>query len=300
MILASSIIFIRQVVAIITISLKTIKAIESANMSFDILANIAAKIDLYGKKRLQQNNFLDDISLLPDDDRNKTTLYLRLSNHFSASSSYQYVETTFQLLQLLNYILTNYKYVSRHYVLKSLETLSKLSQVPENISVINNCPSSLLVIIKDLIGLSYHNNINNESKNTNIQIIKKNTTPNKDAVTDIELRDTALDCLFHISFNSSIIQNKIIIIPKFLEILFRISYVPINNKTEGNHRASQILSVLVSQSNIVHQYISSLKTELLLSATTDDNMAEIVCNKGNISILSVQDTNLIDDYMEIV
>lgn len=293
--------FLRQIVEIITCSLTIFSPhSESASMAIDILANIAQRIDLTGRRRIQQNNFLEDLSSLPNDDKNKTILYLRLSSQFSASSSLDYIKTSHKLIHLLTYILLQYKYISRNIILKSLETLSKLSQVPENSIAINNCPISVLAIIKELIGLSYYNNNSIRQNNNNQISIKKMTTPFIESVYDYELRDNSLECLYHLSANSNNIQNKITKIPNFIELLFRMTFINHNARTEGNQRSSQILSILIAQNNNINNQINSLKTELLLSASADDNIADIICNKGNNSILIEKTTQQDNNYMEVI
>jgi hypothetical protein len=104
-------------------------------------------------------------------------------------------------------------------------------------------------------------------------------------ISDFEIRDLAIEVLLAFCMISISLQLRIGEVPRAVELLYRISTAPLfssggsSSRTEGNQKAAQILTLLLTQPALSKQFYS-LRTDLYLSACAEEQSAELLCNKA--------------------
>eukprot|EP01038_Epipyxis_sp_PR26KG_P016280 gene16280-22177_t len=332
-ILAQSSVILRHVVSILMASIETYSVTNTVTqLAFDIIINLGSKIDTTGRKRINQyNSFLEYITLNQNKINKKSTYnhmnlqnqsILKLSDHFSATSSYEYLQVTNSLLSIILCFLNkqNQSRIPRVAVIRTLEFLSRFALCNENNTCFSNCPTSLLESLVDLLCVNYTIADpltppfgNNKNKHP-ISILTQSYFGSE--LSDFEIRDLSLEAIHSMCLLSSNLILRFGNIPNAVEILLKIGKIASNSalsgssilmndlpqlnstvtnttttnnnnnnliyniKTEGNHRAIQILGLMFSQSALVNKYFQ-ISSDLYIAASCDPDIADVVCVKAS-------------------
>eukprot|EP01035_Chromulina_nebulosa_P026694 gene26694-34979_t len=180
--ISSSSCFLRHLMSSILASLVSANH-EGGTIALEAIANIAGRIDMTGKKRLQYMNVLEDLtSVFGNDERSKNTFRMRISHQFSSSSQIEYSITMNILMAVLYHVLHSRATLPHiSYILRGLEILNKLAQSPENTLFINNCPHEILDSLVEMLYPSYQRDLPRSYEPT--------------AAGDLDIRNGSLDAL---------------------------------------------------------------------------------------------------------
>ncbi len=146
----------RQLVCIVGVAVACFINSDAAQLAFDVLVNVGGRVDLTGRRRLQQSAFLEEVRA----DEKKAAMLLRLSPHMSSASTLEYVNCCSALLPIVHQALVvcssadplrQAGFNSRYFVVRALELLSKLALVPENLVAVCRSPDALLRSLLDLL-----------------------------------------------------------------------------------------------------------------------------------------------------
>lgn len=100
--------------------------LEAAQLSLDILNNIANKIDFSARKRMQfVTGYIED---LPNDELTRDMLKFTASPHMAHSTTHLYMYAARSLIAAIHSMIHEKTMINRNYVVKSLELLGKLAK----------------------------------------------------------------------------------------------------------------------------------------------------------------------------
>lgn len=337
-ILACNSTILRHLVCALTASAITGTAMESAQLAFDILLNIANKIDFSGKRRVQTvSGYVED---LPSDNFGRDVLRFNASHHMAQSTTQVYMVAARSLVSAIYHFIHEKTMVNRYFLVKALDLLGKLAKdnekesyvkgasaapmidqlglllavglgryetniIPENYSIsadtfgksrpplsslpplvvhIQNLPSTTTIPLQALLLQQQQAKMNETS---GVLTAPSNLTSDQ---IDHEIRDLAIDSMLTLCRANERNALHLLKSPKLLQLLSKIASVPIGSntitpshigilvtpqlifRTEGNSKAAQILSTIVSLPP-AYPKMRSLRGDILVSAGNDDAVA---------------------------
>lgn len=292
--MALSPVFMRHCVTVLLANLETNYegAIEASTLVFDMLLNIAYKIDFSGRRRQEHSFFLD--SLLDLDDKQKAYLQLKMQSSASAGAYKLYHSTVMSLLPIIYRYISTTHLLGRPGLLKALELLAKLSSVSENASVFSQTiPQSMLTMLVQLlcVSLTQAEPLVSPALYGNSGDVLGVTRPPVAMLgpafsflldsNDTEIRVAAIDCLHALCHSSTILLSAVANTPGSVEILTRVvTASDPNNYTghaDGHVKASLMLTQMFAQPSLYARFMS-VRTELVLAACTNDYVADMLCS----------------------
>lgn len=248
-------------------------------LAMDTLAHVASVVDIRGPKRTvnQHRGWLEDCCALH---KKNPELLSPQSAPLSVKHFMEHYNVVAALLPAIRRLLrTN----NREVLLRALEVLQGLAQMPDNSSVIAQCPGDVLDAIVSMLCVT----------NTSGETVGQDqlTASGADSrppgccwmfldLWDVELRDAALEALAALVSGGRLVERLSGVTGVF-RILKLIVESSSRIRTESTARASEILSALLMHPN-VSLGSALVVSDLRLTACSDDLSADLVCNRASV------------------
>lgn len=193
---------------------------DAASYAFDILAQVCRYVDITGRKRIENDMWLED-TLSQD----KATMKLNLSADLSAATTAEYLIAVWGVFAGVMRALFRDE---KELILRALDLLIRLSFVPENKSAFLGCPQEMLERIVQLLCVTYSSTDPSavyESEGAfGLQkgygsYLAPAAVGDYEERVDTDIRDVTVDFIVQLCNLGPEMQGNLVAIPEFLPIV---------------------------------------------------------------------------------
>jgi hypothetical protein len=145
--------FMQHLVGVVLLTLESGTVSQAAHLAMETLINIAGRVDLTGRKRMQGYFFSEDALRLKaaPDAVQRNLMKLRMCRDLSTSSYVPYMTAATSLLSAVTSILCADAISDRTLTLRAVELLGRVASNADNSAYLASCPQELLDSIVQLL-----------------------------------------------------------------------------------------------------------------------------------------------------
>lgn len=250
---------------------------DAASHAFDILAQVCRYIDVTGRKRAENDLWLEDTFT-----HDKSALKLNLNADLAASTTAEYLAAVWGVLACTMRALFREE---KEVVLRALDLLIRLAYVPENRSAFLKCPQEMLERVVELLCVTYSSfdplAVHESEGAAGLQKTHGTYLPPAAAGDfeerlDTDVRDLAIEFFVQLCNLSPDLQASLIAIPETLPILRQLVQTKV-----GRPEVPRTIGTLLNQLTLKDALHSALALTQLdfVKATCEgsDLAADLAC-----------------------
>lgn len=269
---------LRHLTSLLLISTDTLT--ECSRYVFDILFNIARKMDVSASTRCLTSFYLEDctdyrhrftqlhtytrIGTMCAHSSRRTSIKLSVSSDMSIETAQEYVFLTHQLLPILHRFLQR---AERNGLVRALELCARLCSVRESSEFLSNCPTGFLETVVGLLGASFTS-------------IEQSATEGEkpppclaafNEMADAEVRNGAIETMYALCVTVPALRPRIATVPHCMRMLSRI--LSLAEKRELSPKLGPLVTLLCQHPDNATKFLA-IQHGLFVALSSDDVVAE--------------------------